>query len=113
MEPEIANVLQAACYSAAAFGGIYAIARYSFLKRKSDNETHAERTRADMESSKLEADLQRQKVELIASPQYQEYQKRRIEAMRGFVESHQEWLTWDCEVVEDTLDSIVGPNPLA
>ena len=38
MDHELATVLQAACYSAAAFGSIYAVARYVYLINKSDND---------------------------------------------------------------------------
>ena len=107
MDPEFANVLQAACYSAAAFGGIYAIARYSFLKRKSDNETHAERTRADMESEKQGVDGIKG---LLADPNYQSYLERRKEVGLELVNRNPDSLKWSGEQkkLERTIGAIVG-----
>ena len=112
MDHEIANILQAVCYSLAAFGGIYAIAKYSFLRKKSNNETYVARTHANMEASKFENELSKERLKMMNSSEYQEYQNKRFEAMEEFVEKHPESVDWDTNVIRSIIDAVVGSNPI-
>ena len=62
MDPQIADIFEAAVYSAGAVGVAYTIARHWYQKRKSDNETHLARMQAVkelMESEGFKDYLQR------------------------------------------------------
>jgi|SRR3989339_1536465 len=62
MDPQIADIFEAAVYSAGAVGVAYTIARHWYQKRKSDNETHPARMQAVkelMESEGFKDYLQR------------------------------------------------------
>lgn len=91
MDHELATVFQAACYSAAAFGGIYALARYSFLKRESDNNTYVERMKA--------------KQDLLSDPSYKEYLQRR-EDVSDKISQIDRYV--DNDTLQGRIDAIVG-----
>jgi len=62
MDPQIADIFEAAVYSAGAVGVAYTIAKHWYQKRKSDNETHPARMQAVkelMESEGFKDYLQR------------------------------------------------------
>jgi len=114
MDPEIANVLQAACYSAAAFGGVYAIARYGFLKRKSSNETYSNRIDADMRLDQQRLETAEKRLQLMNSPEFKDYQERRTNLANELIEQNPDLNKWphnDGEL-DRTLDMVVGRSPL-
>lgn len=103
MDPELASVLKAAFYSASAFGSIYSIARFSFQRRKSDNETYAARTEAEIRKA--------EKVkELLADPNYQKYLETRREVGERLASETPELLehSFAQDNFERTLDIIIG-----
>jgi|SRR3989344_5643856 len=116
------GVLQAACYSAAAFGAVYAIARFSFLKRKSNNETYAQRIEADMRQEKQNSELteqitasSRRKLELMETSQYKNYVAKRLAAMQQAREANNNIYIdqeWSNDTIKEYLDAIVGRSPL-
>jgi hypothetical protein len=85
------------------FESIYLICKYSAFKRKSDNETYVERSKA-----KLEAGMVRIKAakELLADENFKKYLQRRQEVAEklmkntGLVEDG-----WD---LETSIDAVVG-----
>lgn len=116
MDAEISTIIQTACYSAAALGGIsiFTLARYSFLKRKSDNETYVERMRVDIEESQQAIEISKQRIQLMETQQYQKYLEARQNASHGFSEyaNNANADLWNSESLENYLNAIVGPNPL-
>ena len=72
MDPQIADIFEAAVYSAGAVGVAYTIARHWYQKRKSDNETHPARMQAVKE--------------LMESESFKDYLQRRTDLTKVMLE---------------------------
>lgn len=113
MNPDIADVFKAAFYSAAAFGSIYSIAKYSYLKRKSNNETYAARKEADIKVEQQRIEDAEKKLKLMSSPEFQDYQKKRIEWAKKLIgDNPDDKIMIRAGPFGATLDAIVGHSPL-
>jgi hypothetical protein len=110
MDPDLAEALRIGIFSIAGFGSIYAIARYSYMKRKSNNETYAARKETDMKAEQQRLEHAEKKLKLMSSPEFKDYQQKRIDMA--------EKLIGDDEVIiragpfGATLDAVVGHSPL-
>ena len=118
MDEQTANIIQSVIYGAAAFGSIYAITKFSFLKRKSDNDTYKERTKTDMDNDALHLEINRKRLELMATPEYQAYADRRLRALNELRKStdgkcDNNSRVWPNSSIDDYLNNAVGAPPLA
>ncbi|HLC63410.1 MAG TPA: hypothetical protein VJJ21_03755 [Candidatus Nanoarchaeia archaeon] len=119
MDPELSNIIQAGMYSVAAVGSVTAFACYSFLKRKSNNETYADRTQAEIEQERLEVELGEKrlalsqgKLDLMKTPEYQEYLEKRLCALKELRDHSSSCDEWATDHLKGYLDAIVGRSPL-
>ncbi len=88
------------------FESVYLICKYNAFKRKSDNETYAERSKA-----KLEADMTRIKAakELLADENYKAYLQKRQEVADRLLEKDEDGvLIDDGYELGKSIDAIVG-----
>jgi len=99
MDPQIADIFEAAVYSAGAVGVAYTIARhwyqYQYQKRKSDNETHPARMQAVKE--------------LIGSEGFKNYLQQRTDLTKTMLEDKE---ITNTAYIEDIVNTSLGEfNP--
>jgi hypothetical protein len=104
MDAQLKELLEMAGLYTLIGGSVYACTRAWYLKRKSDNETYSERTKAAMEAEK-------QRIELMNTPQFKDYQEKRVQVAKELIKKDSTLTTWT-SCLQESLDSIVGNSPI-
>lgn len=67
----------------------------------------------------MDAEIAKQRIQLMETPQYQQYIESRQKAYEGFAEYAEHAQNadpglnrWNSESLEKYLDAIIGPNPV-
>ena len=112
MDPQVKDAIAALVYSAGAATSIYYIAKFSYLKRVSNNETYETRVKADIEREQKMTELQERKLKLMDSAEFQAYHARRDQALEKLRQDNPNYTTWLDIYIKEYLDAIVGESPL-